>query len=80
MEKEIKYLVVCNDGKTYSGTPFEIVCEMSSWDAMCGRVKNNAEYIKLVGERMFSPGDTVNEFDFLKHLSDIGSLTMTEEN
>ena len=80
MKKEIKYLVVCNDGKKYFGTPYEIVCEMSSWDKMCGRVKNNDEYMKLAGERMFSSVTADNEFNFLKHLSDVGNLTITEEN
>ena len=77
---ESKYLVICSDGKKYCGTPEQIVSEMSSWDFMCGRVKNNNEYMNLVGERSSSTMTTNTEIDFLRHLEEVGSITLTESN
>ena len=77
---ESKYLVICSDGKKYCGTPEQIVSEMSSWDFMCGRVKNNAEYMELVGERSSSTITTNTEIDFLRFLEEVGNITLTESN
>jgi len=75
-----KYLVICSDGKKYCGTPEQIVSEMSSWDVMCGRVKNNDEYMELVGERSSSTITTNTEIDFLRFLEEVGNITLTESN
>jgi len=77
---ESKYLVICSDGKKYCGTPEQIVSEMSSWDVMCGRVKNNNEYMELVGERSSSTITTNTEINFLRLLEKVGNITLTESN
>ena len=80
MSKENSYLVICNDGKKYCGTPVEIVCEMRSWDTMCGRVNDNLEYMKLASERCPNVITIDNELGFLRNLQMLGNLTINESN
>ena len=77
---KISYLIICSDDKKYWGTPDEIVCEMRSWDTMCGRVKTNNEYMKLVAERSDGLIKSTDEYEFLRSLENVGNLTMTESN
>ena len=53
---------------------------MMSWDTMCGRVKTNNEYMKLVAERSDGLIKSTDEYEFLRSLENVGNLTMTESN
>tara|TARA_Y100000310_G_C20531686_1_gene738782 strand:- start:14 stop:259 length:246 start_codon:yes stop_codon:yes gene_type:complete len=75
-----KYLITCLDGKKYWGTPDEIVCEMRSWDTMCGRVETNKDYMKLVGQRLPGLVTTDDELSFLNNLVKIGNVEIMEMN
>ena len=88
MDPDKRYKVV-QGRRNYHGTPKMIINEMSSWDRSRpegdpARVSNNAEYIRLVLERLFVEENIINEINdeckLLSFLDDENLLEISRAN